>query len=156
MYHSSYNEQDNMKSFKEFIKEQIDFDDSKSIEHIIKKTWGKIKKTIMKKFDGGFATCTVATFELGNEFYKKGISFVIMSGEFKGIGHWWIVVNTKSKNNKFTRKICDLGDNISEKHINSGIIKPKYINFPNNDYKMEDSMKFDEYKKLYQSKLKNF
>lgn len=147
-----------MKSFLQIVESKQDFNIKNDVEKIVHSVYNRIKSSLNKRFEDGYATCTFASYELGKELTKHGIDFSVISGDFKGSGHYWIVCNVaySVKSMKYTREILDIGDNISSSSLNSGKIPLKILPVPNPDYKPEDYLTFKKFASLYEKKLKNF
>lgn len=94
------------------------------VKKLVKSVWLKIRKTVHKRFNDGKPTCTFATYEVGKVLKQNKISFRIASGDYKGVGHWWIVVYAPDENGDTKKWIVDLGNNIDSKAIEIGKITP--------------------------------
>jgi hypothetical protein len=113
---------------------------------IAKKVWTDIKEEIHSRFNDGYATCTYAVKELAHELYKNNVPFVVISGTYLDSGHWWISLEDGT--------IIDLGNNIDEKNIETGIIQP-IISKNTSGYKVQDRVTYREFLKAW-PQIKNF
>lgn len=124
---------------------------------IAKRVYEKELSTLNKRFDGGYATCTYASYMVGKALDAEQIDFTVVSGDFEDSGHWWIIT-TVNDVGKQTKVIVDLGDNYSDSSIRSGkvpfkIVKESDPNFKS--YKPEDKLSWRQYKSTY-NQIKDF
>jgi len=97
------------------------------------------KKELLQKFNEGYATCTYAVLKLGDYFLKHDIDFVVVSGDYDGSGHWWIEIGNT---------IYDIGNNIKEEFVESGLMEP-IITTDRSNYSVDEKMSYKQYLKLY-------
>jgi hypothetical protein len=117
------------------------------VKRIVKSVWTKIRLTVHQRFNDGLPTCTFATYEVGKSLKKNKIRFRVASGEYsEGTGHWWVVLYAPDDEGLIKKWIVDLGNNIEDKSIRTGKIKP--INCipyrSQHNYNAEDFMDFEQ------------
>jgi hypothetical protein len=111
-----------------------------------------MKTELHARFKNGQATCTFACWM----FIKKCDEDIlpdceIVSGDYDRQGHWWVLYHSPDGGDY----IVDLGNNIEDSAIKTGIITPKIIKYPNRKYKIEDIMSTFEYQNYYYS-IRNY
>lgn len=119
------------------------------LERDIATLWLKIETTINDRFEGGWATCTYACREVVN--LSKHYDMVVADGEYNGEAHWFVIVNTGDG-----KKIVDLGNNIDDKHMDSGKIEPMIIHYPDSRYQVDETFAPDEWVSNIYPEIRNF
>lgn len=132
-----------MKSFIELYEANF----LKNLTSIVNIVYKKEIKKIEKRFDGGMATCTYASYVIGKELAAQAISFTVISGDFDDMGHWWVVAGSEYSG----KYIVDIGNNIPEKAILSGKIEKSILPNPSSKYKQEYILSWEQYQQEYQS-----
>jgi len=109
-------------------------------------TWKKIKGKVNKLYNEGSPPCIYAVKILGSILKEKGVPFVIVSGDYNGEGHWWIIAGSDDK------KVLDLGNGIRKEAIETGEIEPIIINYKESEkegYRPEDTLSYEQFIRYY-------